>query len=418
MSAYSRIFNKQYQGLIKASGLRRVDLLNPLCMLLLGAIGILFIYSAQFSNGGDDWKKQLVWITLGSGVYILVASVNYKIFLEYAHLIYAAGIIGLLCATKLSPISVEMMGARRWVDVGLTTVQPTEGAKIGTLIMIASILARSEIGTMRDSLIVLIKVACVFLFPMLLIFMQPDLGSSLVFPPMIFALLYISRLSAKFFLSAFAIFAVAVIAIGVDIYGYSQHLERNREVGRTNNSIANIGNYESILPIHNYQRNRILTFVAPEVVDPQGTGASWNAKQARISAATGGVTGKGLLAGTQAQLGYLPQAVAHNDFIFSVIAEETGFFGSVFVVGLFCLMVTNSIRIAGLAKDRFGMQLAIGVSVLFLVHFFINIGMTIGITPITGLPLPFLSYGGSFVLSCFIMQGLVQSVYRYRKDYT
>ena len=418
MSAYSRIFNKQYQGLIKASGLRRVDLLNPLCMLLLGAIGILFIYSAQFSYGGDDWKKQLVWITLGSGVYIVVASVNYKIFLEYAHLIYAAGIIGLLCATKLSPISVEMMGARRWVDIGLTTVQPTEGAKIGTLIMIASILARSEIGTMRDSLIVLIKVACVFLFPMLLIFMQPDLGSSLVFPPMIFALLYISRLSAKFFLSAFAIFAVAVIAIGVDIYGYSQHLERNREVGRTDNSIANIGNYESILPIHNYQRNRILTFVAPEVVDPQGTGASWNAKQAKISAATGGVTGKGLLAGTQAHLGYLPQAVAHNDFIFSVIAEETGFFGSVFVVGLFCLMVTNSIRIAGLAKDRFGTQLAIGVSVLFLVHFFINIGMTIGITPITGLPLPFLSYGGSFVLSCFIMQGLVQSVYRYRKDYT
>ena len=403
---------------MESSGLRRVDLLNPLCILLLGAIGILFIYSAQFSNGGNDWKKQLVWITLGSGVYIIIASINYKIFLEYAHLIYAAGIVGLLCATKLSPISVEMMGARRWVDIGLITVQPTEGAKIGTLIMAASILARSEIGTMRDSLIVLIKVTCVFLFPMLLIFMQPDLGSSLVFPPMIFALLYISRLSAKFFLSAFALFAIAVTAIGVDIYGYSQHLERNREADRTKNSIAVIDSYESILPIHNYQRNRILTFVAPDVVDPQGTGASWNAKQAKISAATGGVTGKGLFAGTQAQLGYLPQAVAHNDFIFSVIAEETGFFGSVFVVGLFCLVVANSIRIAGLAKDRFGMQLAIGVSVLFLVHFFINIGMTIGITPITGLPLPFLSYGGSFVLSCFILQGLVQSVYRYRKDYT
>ncbi|MEC8650246.1 MAG: FtsW/RodA/SpoVE family cell cycle protein [Verrucomicrobiota bacterium] len=418
MSAYSRIFNKQYQGLMESSGLRRADLLNPLCVLLLGAIGILFIYSAQISNGGDDWKKQLVWITLGSGVYIIIASINYKIFLKYAHLIYAAGIVGLLCATKLSPISVEMMGARRWVDIGIITVQPTEGAKIGTLIMAASILARSEIGTMRDSLIVLIKVTCVFLFPMLLIFMQPDLGSSLVFPPMIFALLYISRLSAKFFLSAFALFAIAVTAIGVDIYGYSQHLERNREADRTKNPIAAIDSYKSILPIRNYQRNRILTFVAPDVVDPQGTGASWNAKQAKISAATGGLTGKGLLAGTQAQLGYLPQAVAHNDFIFSVIAEETGFFGSVFVVGLFCLVVANSIRIAGLAKDRFGMQLAIGVSVLFLVHFFINIGMTIGITPITGLPLPFLSYGGSFVLSCFILQGLVQSVYRYRKDYT
>jgi rod shape determining protein RodA len=203
--------------------------------------------------------------------------------------------------------------------------------------------------------------------------------------------------------------------LGVDINGYSQHLKLQREGSAA--QVTAIGEYKSILPIHNYQRDRILTFVAPEVVDPEGTGASWNAKQAMISAATGGATGKGLLKGTQAQLGYLPQAVAHNDFIFSVVAEETGFLGSAFVVGLFCLMVANGIRIAGLSKDRFGMQLAVGVSVLFLVHFFINIGMTIGITPITGLPLPFLSYGGSFVLSCFFLQGLVQSVYRYRKDY-
>ena len=119
-----------------------------------------------------------------------------------------------------------------------------------------------------------------------------------------------------------------------------------------------VDDYHSLLPIHNYQRNRILTFVAPDVVDPSGTGASWNANQAKISAATGGLSGKGLFRGTQAQLGYLPQAVAHNDFIFSVIAEETGFLGSAFIVGLFCLMVANGIRIAGLARDRFGMQLA------------------------------------------------------------
>jgi len=234
---------------------------------------------------------------------------------------------------------------------------------------------------------------------------------------MIFALLYISRLSEKFFVSAFALFTVAVSILGLDIYAYSQHLEEVRTAAISNTTTLS-EEYQSLLPIHNYQRDRILTFVAPDVVDPEGTGASWNAKQAKISTATGGLVGKGLFKGTQAQLGYLPQAVAHNDFIFSVIAEETGFLGSAFVVGLFCLMVANSIRIAGLARDRFGMQLAIGVSVIFLVHFFINIGMTIGITPITGLPLPFLSYGGSFVLSCFILQGLVQSVYRYRKDHT
>ena len=403
--------------MIQADDNRRVDWVSPCCILLLCAVSILFIYSAQYTHGGGDWKKQLFWVTLGLGTYSIVSLINYKIFLGYAHFIYTAGICGLLLATKLSPISVEMMGARRWVDIGITIVQPTEGAKIGTLIMAASILARSEIGTVRNSLLVLTKVALVFLIPMLLIFLQPDLGSSLVFPPMIFALLYISRLSEKFFVSAFALFTVAVSILGMDIYAYSQHLEEVR-TAKINNTTTLSEEYQSLLPIHNYQRDRILTFVAPDVVDPEGTGASWNAKQAKISTATGGLAGKGLFKGTQAQLGYLPQAVAHNDFIFSVIAEETGFLGSAFVVGLFCLMVANSIRIAGLARDRFGMQLAIGVSVIFLVHFFINIGMTIGITPITGLPLPFLSYGGSFVLSCFILQGLVQSVYRYRKDHT
>jgi rod shape determining protein RodA len=417
MSDYSRIFSKKYQSLMHPRSDLRFDIINPLCMFLLCAIGILFIFSAQYSYGGSNWKRQLFWIVIGSGTYATISAINYKIFLQYAHYIYIIGIVGLLLTSQYSPISYEDMGARRWVDLGFTRVQPTEGAKIGTLIMACSLLARSEVGTFRDSITVLVKVAGVFLLPMLLIFLQPDLGSSLVFPPMIFALLYISRLSEKFFLIAFAVFAVAVTALGLDIYGYSKHLEAVR-AAEISGEPALVENYQSLLPIHNYQRNRILTFVAPDVVDPNGTGASWNAKQAKISAATGGATGKGLFKGTQAQLGYLPQAVAHNDFIFSVIAEETGFLGSAFVVGLFCLMVANGIRIAGLARDRFGMQLAVGASILFLVHFFINIGMTIGITPITGLPLPFLSYGGSFVLSCFILQGLIQSVYRYRKDFT
>jgi len=384
---------------------------------MLSAISILFIYSAQLNHGGNDWEKQLFWTALGLTAYLIISTINYKTLLSCAHLIYAAGIFGLLLTTEYSPISVEMMGARRWINVGIATIQPTEGAKIGTLIMIASILARSKIGTVKESLRVLFVVAIVFLIPMLLIFLQPDLGSSLVFPPMIFALLYVSRLSERFFISAFALFAVFVSIVGIDIYAYGKHLTKARETSIEATS-KNSEEYSSLLPIHNYQRNRILTFIAPNVIDPEGTGPSWNAKQAKISTATGGLMGKGFLNGTQAQLGYLPKAVAHNDFIFSVIAEETGFLGSVFVVGLFCLIVINGIRIAGLARDRFGMQLAIGVSVLFLVHFFINIGMTIGITPITGLPLPFLSYGGSFVLSCFILQGFVQSVYRYRKDYS
>ncbi|MFP4157280.1 MAG: FtsW/RodA/SpoVE family cell cycle protein [Opitutales bacterium] len=418
MSVYRRIFSKPYQRLLYPGAELRWDWLNPLCMLILGVLGILFIYSAQYNHSsGTDWKKQIFWFAIGGATYFAIASINYKVFLEYAHFIYLAGIIGLLLTMEASPISVEMMGARRWVDLGFTYVQPTEGAKIGTLIMASSILARSEIGSVRDSLWALTKVAAIFLLPMLLIFLQPDLGSTLVFPPMVFALLYVSRLSERFFVGAFAVFAVALAVLGADIYGYSQHLEAQRSAA-TQEKVVEEPGYSSPLPLRDYQRNRILTFVAPQVVDPSGTGASWNASQAKISAATGGLTGKGLFQGTQAQLGYLPQAVAHNDFIFSVIAEETGFLGSAFVVGLFCLIVANGIRIAGLARDRFGMHLAIGVSVLFLVHFFINIGMTVGISPITGLPLPFLSYGGSFVLSCFILQGLLQSVYRYRKDFS
>lgn len=417
MSLYQKIFSKSYQRLIQVDDNNRVDWINPLCILMLSTISVLFIYSAQLNHGGNDWGKQLFWIILGFIVYGTISTINYKFFLSYAHIIYVVGIFGLLLTTRYSPISVEMMGARRWVDLGVATIQPTEGAKIGTLIMAASVLARSRIGTVKESLKVLMIVAIIFLIPILLIFSQPDLGSSLVFPPMIFALLYVSRLSKRFFTSAFLLFAVIVGIVSIDVYAYSQHLEKTRAV-RSEETKNFSEEYKSLLPIHNYQRDRILTFVAPNVIDPNGTGASWNAKQAKISTATGGLTGKGFLNGTQAQLGYLPKAVAHNDFIFSVIAEETGFLGSVLVVGLFCLIVTNGIRIAGLARDRFGMQLAIGASVLFLVHFFINIGMTIGITPITGLPLPFLSYGGSFVLSCFILQGFVQSVYRYRKDYS
>ena len=128
--------------------------------------------------------------------------------------------------------------------------------------------------------------------------------------------------------------------------------------------------------------------------------------------------GKGWLEGTQAKLGYLPRTVAHNDFIFSIIGEETGFIGGLIILGIFTILIANGFRIAALARDHFGTLLCVGVSTLFLVHVFINVGMTVGLAPVTGLPLPFLSYGGSFVLSCCILQGLIQSVYRHRKNYS
>jgi len=287
-----------------------------------------------------------------------------------------------------------------------------ETAKFGVLIMAASILARSEIGSIRESLQVLGKMALAVSIPMFLILRQPDLGSALVLPPMIFSLLFVSNLAKRFFVTAIAAFLLVLSVVAIDVYGYNRFMEANN-LSYTRDK----GAYEehSLLPLRDYQRNRILSFVAPDQIEPMGIG--WNLRQSLISVGSGGLIGKGWTEGTQAKLGYLPRGVAHNDFIFSVLAEEKGFLGSVTVLGLFGLILGNGIRIAGMARDRFGMLLALGVTVIFAVHVFVNIAMTIGMIPITGLPLPFLSYGGSFLLSCCILQGLVQSVYRFRKDF-
>ena len=389
------------------------DWITPVCMLILGVFSVVFIYSAQSYSGGTQWKMQIFWLGLGAGVYVITSLINYKLLLEYAHILYGASIVLLLLLW--TPLGDSRFGALRWIDLGSFSIQPSETAKIGTLIMAASILARSKIGNFKDSLEVLGRVGLVFCLPILLIFLQPDLGSCLVFPPMAFALLYVSKLSGRFFATSFAISALAVAIVGWDIHQYSNFLEENNL-----NPISDKGAYEkhSLMPLKDYQRNRILSFVAPDVIDPQGIGVSWNLRQSLIAVGSGGIWGKGHNQGTQAKLGYLPQSVAPNDFIFSVLAEEKGFLGGVFVIGLYFIMVCNCIRIAGLSKDRFGMLLAVGVAMILIVHVLINVGMTIGLMPITGLPLPFLSYGGSFALSCCLLQGFVQSVYRFRKDYS
>lgn len=400
------------------------DLVSLFTWMLLAVVGVAFIYSATaYGHSGSwlssFWFKQSAFIVLGLVVYLTISMIDYKVWLENSHYLYIIALVPLLmlCLSQYTPLNllgVSRYGSWRWLDLKVMLYQPSEGAKIATTIMIASILARSEIGSMRDCVVALVKVFIAFLIPILLIFSQPDLGSALVFVPMVFSLLFVSKLSDRFFYAVFGLCALGLAVVSFDLYGYVKYLESNNLSAQHDTGI-----YEevSIVPLRDYQRNRILDFVAPEVVDPKGIGVSWNSNQSKISVATGGLAGKGHGQGTQAKLGYLPQSVAHNDFIFSVLAEEVGFLGSSLVLAAFALLLANGVRVASMARDRFGMLLAIGVSAIFAVHIFVNVGMTIGLMPITGLPLPFLSYGGSFLLSCCILQGLVQSVYRFRRAY-
>ncbi len=424
LSHYLSIFKRNTHG--------RFDWITPVAILCLGSIGVAFIFSAQLSSHVEFttkdgvlrgilnllkafWVKQIIFMVMGIGLYTFISLIDYRAWLSMAHWFYLACMVPLVVVLMIPSSGNSAWGAQRWIDLGFFSYQPSETAKVAVLLIVASLLTRSLVGTIAQSLGVLGKLALAVGLPMLLILMQPDLKSAIVLPPMVFSMLYVSRLSTRFFAGALGAFLLVVGVVAWDSYNYVQFMDSHNY-----SYIKDKGKYQeqTIIPFHDYQRNRILTFVAPDIIDPTRTKDAWNLTQSQISVGSGGLTGKGWTKGTQAQLGYLPPSVAHNDFIFSVIAEEKGFLGSLTVLSLFGVVMFNGIRIAGLARDRFGKLLAIGVTVLFAVHVFVNIAMTFGMVPITGIPLPFISYGGSFVLSCCLLQGLVQSVYRFRKDFS
>ncbi|TAG28913.1 MAG: rod shape-determining protein RodA [Verrucomicrobia bacterium] len=403
-----------YFSVFKTTTRARWDAWSPLAIIALSSIGVAFIYSAQFSTSLANWQNQLVWLGVGAFVYVAVSLIDYRIWLSLWHGFYLICLL-LLVLVLLPEVGNERFGAQRWLDLGFFSLQPSEPAKAAVLFASAALLIGERLGNLRQSLGTLGKLALAAGGPMFLILLQPDLKSAIVLPPMVFSMLYVSRLSTRFFAGALGVFLVLVAIVAWDTANYVKFMQENKL-----DFMRDKGHYEVVswVPFKDYQRNRILTFAAPDIVDPSGLKDAWNLNQSLISVGSGGLLGKGWTQGTQAQLGYLPRAVAHNDFIFSVIAEEKGFLGSLTVLGLFSIVLFNGIRIAGLARDRFGTLLAVGVTVLFAVHVFVNIAMTIGLVPITGIPLPFISYGGSFVLSCCLLQGLVQSVYRFRKDFT
>ncbi len=407
----------------------KTDFIVPVCMFVLFLMGVAFIYSAQSYNideiplARQFWLRQVFFFfCVGLPVYAFLGWLDYKWLFTYADVIYALS-IALLIPLALKenlgipvPLVESRYNATRWIDLGLLSIQPSEIAKIGTCIMSAAMFARYK-GKKNAKF--WIKIGLVFLIPILLIFLQPDLGSTLVFIPMLFAMLYISNLPKRFFVGVTVLFCAFIGAVAADIYGYNSFLNSNNMTAEEASSQNAYGSSATFcLPLKDYQRNRILAFVAPEIVDPRGNGVSWNQRQSLISVGSGGIFGKGLAEGTQAKLGYLPSSVAYNDFIFSVLAEESGFLGAALAVVLMAVIIIyGCLRAGQLSRDRFGQFMCVGIAVILMTHTFINVGMTVGIMPITGLPLPMLSYGGTFVLTCCILLGLVQSVYRHRNDY-
>jgi len=350
-------------------------------MLALAIAGVFAIYSASYR--GDDqpmplfYVWQVRWIALGLVVFLAMVWVDYQWLCRWSWVILAA-VLGLLILVLI--IGKVAYGAKSWFGIAGRGVQPSELAKLAAALIVSFYLSRRSKEVENFS--TMIGCLCLIAAPVALVLAQPDVGTAAVLLPMALAMMFVAGVRVRYFV----IFAVILLAL------------------------APVG----WLMMQDYQKERILVFLDPGR-DPLGRG--WNYHQSLIAVGSGGLNGKGWLEGTQNVLGYLPKTVAPNDFIFSVLAEETGFVGGIVVLALYGVILFEGVRIAANAKDKLGMILATGIVAMLFTHIFQNVGMTIGLVPITGLPLPLLSYGGSFMLLVMASLGLLQNIYVRRKPY-
>ncbi len=361
-------------------------------MMLLACISVLFIYSASYPGPDakmpDSYRYQMVWFGVGLVLYLIASFVDYRLICQWSTVWYILAVATLVLVLVAG---AKVYGARRWLGWGRFGIQPSEIAKLAILVTVAYYLFHRTPEMRRRWSTIWGTVAIVAL-PQLLIFAQPDFGSVVILAVMMVGMLFVAGASVKHL--------VLLILMGAIFGSIALPLMWKRKERQTGKK--------------SYQLERLLNFIHPER-DPLGSG--WNQIQSLIAVGSGGLTGKGYLQGTMNSLGYLPRTVSPNDFLFSVIAEEKGFVGSSVVVGLFAVILFRGLRIAANARDRLGLLLATGIVVLLFFHVFINIGMTIGLMPVKGLPLPLLSYGGSFVLATMTALGLLQNVWIHRRVY-
>jgi rod shape determining protein RodA len=385
--------------------LRRIDWVLLGTMLILIGLSALFIYSAQFKSDDDpvgtNWIKQLVFAGLGFCAYTALVWYDYGSISRIAWFIYGGAILLLLLVFAFP----EVNGAHRWIPLPGFTLQASEIAKIAIIIGLSAYLAAPD----RDVDEWKTFYSCVVIvgIPFLLIAVEPDLSTALTLAPITLAIMLYCGVQRRMLL-----IAVAGVLILTAIACFWIKYETTPEI----EAMSRAERPRIVLPrmplLADYQKGRIKVFLTK---DHDLANAGWNKFQSQIAVGSGGLFGKGVLKGTQNILGFLPRTVAPTDFIFCVIAEETGFLGGLSFTLLYSLLLGRCMWASIRARDEFGRLVALGIGVMLFCHVFINIAMTIGMLPITGLPLPLMSYGGSFMVSTMIALGLVQSVYHRRR---
>ncbi len=356
------------------------------------------------------WQHQLVVALMGCGVYAIAAGVDYHLWAKHSWLFYVGCLLLLVWVLIFGK---TLNNTRGWLLVpGIGLVQPVELAKPATLLLLSwlgtrPMLRHTSLGAWMPTLLLSLTT----LLPILLICLQPDFGTAMVFVPMTMVLIFLAGLSWRWF----ALGAILLLLLSPAFYTRLKPYQKDRvKVFIAPPAVASVNAVGSILPDATAKKleQKLANFLEPASGERRYD--DWNAVQSLLAVGSGGVFGKGYLRGTQHSLGYLPRTIAPTDFIFSVIAEETGFLGAGTILALLAGLVLCFCRTAMTAVDDLGVFMATGVTILFTTHIIINVSMTIQAAPIVGIPLPFLSYGGSFLLGTMFLAGLVQSVQIHR----
>ena len=390
-----------------------------ICVTLV-VIGLMLIYSATFDiNNAANFYRQALWAGIGFIVMLVTAFIPLRTIQRLSFMFYFTTLAILVV---ILAIGSTIKGSKSWFGIGGIGGQPSEFAKIATVLAFASYLSRTDVSISEIKHLVI--ALCIFVVPMFLILVEPDLGTSIVFFATLLPLLYWAGVSI------FILIAVLVpIIIGVGaLLGTAQFLiatilgaallyffRENRFAFAVAFGIAlAVGLSVQIVyeHMHVYQQKRITTFLNPEA---DQLGAGYNIVQSKIAIGSGGFMGKGYLKGTQTQLNYIPEQ--WTDFIFCVLGEEFGFLGGSVALALFAALSLHGLRVATISKNKFGSLSAIGITGILTTHIIINIGMAMGLVPVVGLPLPFMSYGGSALIANMTMIGLLMNFYANRKEY-